>query len=450
VRIRRIVFWVVLALAGGALVVWAFVLARENKDADALDALLAEQAAAGHGTTVADFLAQHAAGDPTQLAAFRAWGQREEPAGIEARDSREQERAYLEHGGAMPENVAAYHRGWAPHARALEALLDDGLASVSSPVWWHRHVDEHGMPTLAQSLGHIETAPVWRLLDVVHWYVLHALYLDAAVGLRGLDRMPSLLRPFGSTLDHALSTAMAAIRDRCYLLLAWRGRLPADARARWVAEPPPRPEDLASAIDGTRLTLGIPLARALAEGSTAAADTIFLGGPSGFLERLDWQAYLFFDAAAEAREVVARQATIADVLRGRRTPEALRTALPVEPEGGQIIRAEVASMRFMLHRQLMQRATHRLVRLAVTLMAGGGAPSAEALAGGPGDHALVYEDLGAGGHRLGVRAVAAPPALFPPWNPPLPVNGGRRGKPLLPGAFATHEGSVEWGPPPVR
>lgn len=449
-RIRRIVFWGVVGLAGSALVVWAFVLARENKDADALDALLAQQAAAGHGTTLADFLAQHAAGDPAQLTAFRAWGQRDEPAGIEGRDSREQERAYLEHGGAMPADVAAYHRGWTPHARALEALLDGGLTSVSSPVWWHRRVAEHGVPTLEESLGGIEAAPVWRLLDIAQWYVLHALYVDAAEGLRGLDRLYSVAGPFGSTLDHAWGRAVGGMRDRCHLLLAWRGRLPADARARWMAEPPPRPEDLASAIDGTRLTLGIPLARALAGGSTEVADTIFLGGPRGFLERLDWQAYLFFDAAAEAREVVARQAMIVDVLRGRREPEALRAALPVEPEGGQILWAEVASLRHLLHRQLMERATHRLMRLAVRLMAGGASPSAEALAGGPRDHALVYEDLGAGGHRLGVRVEAERPALFPPWEPPLPLNGGRRGKPLLPGAFATHDGSVEWGPPPVR
>ena len=445
-RVLRIVLWSLAALVGLAAFAWVLVWVRRDQDREALDALVARQAAEGRIVTLEAHLAAAEPIDLEAFDAFLAWSRQEIPREPSQPSSDEAERAYRR-GEAVGEATARWLDAREPWIREFEALPVPALRSIGSTAWWQHRAAREGIPPVAERVAGMHQDRRWMVIEAAHWFALQALYRDAGRGLRGLDQLVALLRDPGALMDRYFAVAIRAVRDRTHVLLAWRGRLPPRTLDAWLAEPPREAQDLAAMLDAHRVLYTLPTAEALVTG-TLDPRSMLLQGADDPLEALDHEIYLRMDAAREAVAAVALTADLADVLRGVRPVADLGTLLPLETDAGMLLSVEMASWRYALIYLVRERARHRIDRLAARLMARGEAPSAEVLRGGPQDVPLVHEELGEGGHRVSVAADAAVPPLLAPWGEQARFAGSRVGRPLISGGWSRIEGSLEWGPAP--
>ena len=229
------------------------------------------------------------------------------------------------------------------------------------------------------------------------WLGLEALLVDDPERvLDQLDRLEETLRPVAGIIDAMIHASVAYERDSAYLRCAVQGRISAERRARWLAEPSRTRACSQDAQRAERVLVLAPIARDTVAGDPRALRMLY-GDDASFVERFEWQVrdpgrYLRSVEAVRFAEACLAADDFAPVLT---SPDAPPDDDPwsMRPDG-------------LLWTILTQRAAHRLMRLAVELQAlGARAPADEAalqrnhpdlgarMRSGPWDLALAYERL---------------------------------------------------------
>jgi len=245
---------------------------------------------------------------------------------------------------------------------------------------------------------------------------------DPAAALADLERLERALASPACLAEAKLATEVARLRDRCYGDLALLRRLPAAARARWLAEPVQVAAQVADACRGERI-IGL--------GGTAARLSVtlpsFLDGAEAqgpWLERLRSWTYGLDDAAGMAELVGQLEAS----LRGGN-----QQTIPFQEEVNRLRRHLLNDHDLLqgAYVAALDDAARRMARLAVGVLdlaqRNGGLPAtqdelreglgdAHLLAVGEGQLGLSYERLGADRFRLDIDRAASLADLAAPGD----------------------------------
>jgi hypothetical protein len=281
----------------------AFMLIERHRSQERYQLVLERLTGSGRQTTVADLLALLPAPDAVAQQAWSDWERRFSASPPERLPWSDQAWDDWVCGdapgppGGLADMLAHSQPLLAP---VLEALAG-GALQLSILGWAERAQPpgQDGILPLAVR-GPDQKAVQYLALWLRYRAVLAA---DPADALAGLERLERALGNPASLAEARLATDVARLRDRCYGDLALLRRLPADARARWLAEPACVVAQAADAIRGERI---IRLGSAT-EQLRAALPRFFAGAAAQqpWLETLRCWTYGLDDAAGMA-EIAGR------------------------------------------------------------------------------------------------------------------------------------------------
>lgn len=231
--------------------------------------VLAEQAAAGLGSSPSDLIATAPTVDATLQARYKVWDAQFRKSPVPEWTNVLQQ-AMATSGGVSTPSPADVEHALISAKPALDEVADilrGGNLQLSVLAWVKTEVPDPDKATFSQLLACFSPS----LLAVRHagnGFVCRARAAsDSTADLADLDHLVTALDRPSSLIDSMISIAVRRIRDQCYLALEREGRLPASARESWNAAPLDDLRLIADGFRGERLLLNVPLNRMLIDGT---------------------------------------------------------------------------------------------------------------------------------------------------------------------------------------
>lgn len=195
-------------------------------------------------------------------------------------------------------------------------------------------------------------------------WLQHATVLaeDPRQHLADLEALITAMGRPATLIEAMINLSVANIRDRAYIELALLGRLPDDARQRWLAEPARSLRLVGDAFVGEGLLFGHALAAMLDHAST----------PIPFILESDWQGAGFSLAMwvtgyQDCAVMIGVEAHVAQRLRGERS-DPWPTWDQIQPRLGPMGRMAVPNLFESAITAVQADAGHRMARLAVRVI----------------------------------------------------------------------------------
>jgi hypothetical protein len=379
-------------------------------------AVVEQLRAAGRPASVDDFVALAPPVDRPLQDAWDAWQKRRSsgssaasyPIDLGGSLGRQQKAwdAWVVGQGPRPADVEAIIARFAPdQADALRLLRQGGLV-LSGFGWMAKDLppDKRSLPFTSAL-----TLPNLLVVREVAVWLHHAAVLaeDPRQHLADLDALVAAMERPATLIDAMIALAIANIRDRTYIELALLGRLPDEARQRWLAEPAHNLRLVGDGFAGESALFGHGMAAMIDHDLT----------PIPFIvENRDWQGFWFgaviwTTGFKDCAQMIAIETHIAQRLRGDRA-DSWPTWDQVQLRLGPLGRAVMPNLWESAITAIQADAAQRIARMAVRII---GLARASAL---PADQGALLAALGdpqalaPGGDQLAVRYEVPAPGRF--------------------------------------